>query len=142
MDTARGPLNIAAAYKSMYAFGNHYRVLSSELPLKTRDSGVAATFKQVCRNGRRDNHQVNADVEYVRHIEEIMELNYRRHCLVVLVCDFVKANYRGVNATIKRDKWGFTLANFERRYGCVSQDSFAFPRHCEHVFFITARESP
>ena len=142
MDTARGPLNTATAYKSMYAFGNHYRVLSSELPLKTRDSGVAATFKQVCRNGRRDNHQVNADVEYAGHIEKILELNYRRHCLVVLVCDFVKANYSGVNATIKRDKWGFTLANYKRRYGCVSQDSFAFPRHCEQVFFSTARESP
>lgn len=142
MDTARGPLNVAAAYKSMYAFGNHYRVLSSELPLKTCDSGVAATFKQICRNGRRDNNPVNADVEYVGHIEEILELNYRRHCLVVLVCDFVKANYIGVNATIKRDKWGFTLANYERRYGCVGRDSFAFPRHCEQVFFSTARESP
>ena len=51
VDTARGPLNVAAGYKSMYAFGNHYRVISSELPLKTCDSGVAATFRQVCRNG-------------------------------------------------------------------------------------------
>jgi hypothetical protein len=108
IDTARGPLAVAAAYKSMYAFGNHYRVLSSELPFKTRDSGVAATFRQVCRNGTRDRNQVNADVEYVGHIEEILELNYRRHCLVVLACDFVKANYVGENATIKKDKWGFT----------------------------------
>ena len=28
-----------------------------------------------------DANQVNADVEYVGHIEEILELNYRRHCL-------------------------------------------------------------
>ena len=142
VDTARGPLNVAAAYKSMYAFGNHYRVLSSELPLKTCDNGVAATFKQVCRNGRRDSNQVTADVEYVGHIEEILELNYRRHCLVVLVCDFVKANYIGENATIKRDKWGFTLANYDRRYGTVCRDSFAFPIHCEQVFFSRAREAP
>lgn len=142
VDTARGPLNVAAAYKSMYAFGNHYRVLSSERPLRTCDSGVAATFKQVCRNGRRDNNQVNADVEYVGHIEEILELNYRRHCLVVLVCDFVRANYAGGNGTIKRDRWGFTLANYDRRYATICRDSFAFPKHCEQVFFSEARESP
>ena len=142
VDTARGPLEVAAAYKSMYAFGNHYRVLSSERHLKTCDSGVAATFNQVCRNGRRDNNQVSADVEYVGHIEEILELNYRRHCLVVLVCDFVRANYVGGNATIKRDRWGFTLANYDRRYGRVCIDSFAFPSHCEQVFFSDARESP
>lgn len=119
VDTARGPLNTAAAYRSMYAFGNHFRVVSSEVHLKTCDSGVAATFRQVCRNGRRDGNTVNVDVEYVGHIEEILELNYRRHCLVVLVCDFVKANYVGENATIKKDKWGFTLANYDRRYARV-----------------------
>jgi hypothetical protein len=46
---------------------------------------------------------VNAAVEYVGYIEEILELDYRRHCLVVLVCEFVKANYRGENATIIGD---------------------------------------
>ena len=142
VDTARGPLPIAAAYKSMHAFGNHYRVLSSERPRKTCDSGVAVTFTQLCRNSTRDGNQMNAGLEYVRHIEEISELNYRRHCLVVLVCDFVKANYRGNDATIKKDKWGFILANYSRRYGTICRDNFVFPRHCEQVFYFTARESP
>ena len=142
VDTARGPLPMSTVYKSMYAYGNHYRVLSSEAHLKTSDSGIAATYKQVCRNSVRDGNIVMADVEYVGHIEEILELNYRRHCVVVLVCDFVKANYRGENATIKKDKWGFTLANYARRYGRVCKDSFAFPMHCEQVFYSDANESP
>jgi hypothetical protein len=145
VDTALGglgPLRVAIAYRSMYAFGNHFRVISSERTLRTCNSGVAATFRQVCRNNTRDANQVQADVEYVGHIEEILELNYRRHCLVVLVCDFVKANYRGDNATIKRDKWGFMLANYESRYGPVCRDSFAFPMHCEQMFYSNARESP
>lgn len=142
VDTSRGPLLIAAAYKSMYAFGNHFRVLSSERPRKTCDSGVAATFTQLCRNSSRDGNPLSAEVEYVGHIEEILELNYRRHCLVVLVCDFVKAIYRGENATIRKDKWGFTLANYARRYGRVTRDSFAFPRHCEQVFYSNARDCP
>lgn len=81
-------------------------------------------------------------MEYVGHIEEILELNYRRHCIVVLVCDFVKANYAGENATIVKDKWGFTLANYARRPGIVCRDSFAFPKHCDQVFYAEAREAP
>lgn len=141
-DTARGLLHVAAAYKSMSAFGNYYQVLSAKRPLKTCDSGVAATFRQVCRNETRNGNQVNADVEYVGHIEEILELNYRRHCVVVLVCNFVKANYSGENATIKKDKWGLTLANYKRRYGSVCRDSFSYPSHCEQVFLSNARELP
>ena len=110
--------------------------------MKTCDSGVAATFQQVCRNGMRDLNQVHADMEYVGHIEEILELNYRRHCIVVLVCNFVKANYRGKNATIKKDKWGFTLANYEKRPGVICRDSFSFPKHCEQVFYCDATEAP
>jgi len=142
VDTARGPLEIAAAYKSMYAYRNHFRVISSERSMQTSDSGVAATFTQVCRNGIRDVRQVQSDVEYVGHIEEILELNYRQHCIVVLVCDFVKANYMGDNATIVKDKWGFTLANYERRPGIICRDSFAFPKHCQQVFYSNAREAP
>lgn len=142
IDRAQGPLPIATAYKSMYAFGNHYRVLSSERLLgKTSDTSVAATFTQVCKYGTRDNNQVNANVEYVGNIEEILELNYRRHCLVVLVCDFVKANYVGENVIAKKDKWGFTLANYNRRFGRICRDSFAFPWHCEQVFYSNAREA-
>lgn len=135
-------MEIATTFKSMYAYGNHFRVMSSEMSRKTADSGVAATFRQVCRSGIMDDHEVTADVEYVGHIEEILELNYRRHCVVVLVCDFVKANYAGQNATVKRDKWGFTLVNYNRRPGIICQDSFAFPKHCEQVFYSNAREAP
>ena len=142
LDTARGPLEVATAYRSMYAYGNHLRIRSSEQSLQTADSGVAATFRQVCRNGLSDGNAVDADVEYVGHIEEILELNYRRHCIVVLVCDFVKANYAGENATIVKDKWGFTLANYARRPGIVCRDSFAFPKHCDQVFYAEAREAP
>jgi len=142
VDTARGPLEVVVSYKSMYAFGNHFRVRSSEQSLKTFDSGVAATFRQVCQNEIRDAHQVDADVEYVGHVEEILELNYRHHCIVVLVYDFVKANYVGENATIVKDKWGFTLANYERRLGIINRDSFAFFRYCEQMFYSDAREAP
>jgi len=34
-----------------------------------------------------------------------------------------------------RDKYGFTLANFNHMDGAVHSDSFAFPLHCQQVFF-------
>ena len=78
---------------------------------------------------------MNATLEYIGQIQEILELDYGRHCVVVLVCEWVKANYRGRNATVKKDEWGFTLANFN----CLlpfGTESFAFPIHCDQVFFL------
>lgn len=73
-----------------------------------------------------------ANIEYVGTVEEILEIDYRGLCVTVLVCDWVKANYRGPTATIKKDKWGFTLANFQSRLQFGSE-SFAFPLHIEQV---------
>ena len=48
---------------------------------------------------------------------------------MLFVCDWVKANYRGRNATIKKDEWRFTMANF-RALVPFGYESFAFPIHC------------
>jgi len=88
-----------------------------------------------------DQNLVDADLEYVGQILEIVELNYRGHCVVLLVCDWVKAHYRGRNATVKKDEWGFTMANF----GAVvpfGYESFAFPIHCQQVFFSDDEDDP
>jgi hypothetical protein len=75
-----------------------------------------------------------ATLEYVRWIEEILELDYGRFQTVVLLCNWVVANYKRSNATVRQDEYGFTLFNFE----CLipfSTQSFAFPMHVEQVFF-------
>lgn len=80
-------------------------------------------------------------MEYIGELEEIVELDYRRTCVIVFVCRWVKANYRGVNATVRRDKWGFTLVNFQscERFG---KESFVFPKHCEQVYYSETLELP
>jgi hypothetical protein len=80
--------------------------------MKTCDSGIAATFTRPCRVGAHDSNPVMANVEYVRYLEEIIQLNYQQLSVVVFLCHWVRANYHGQNATIKKDNWGFTLANF------------------------------
>lgn len=141
-DSSKPPLLQAQRFKSMYSYGYHYRVKSAEESLtKTCDSGVAAVFRRPCRAGRRDENMVDASLEYIGQILEIVELNYGRHCTVLLVCDWVKANYRGRTATVKKDEWGFTIANFNTLvpYG---YESFAFPVHCDQVFFSDEEDEP
>jgi hypothetical protein len=141
-DTSRPPSLQAQRFKSMYAYGYHFRVKSAEEAItKTCDSGVAAFFRRPCRSGRRDGNSVAANLEYIGQILEIVELNYGRHCTVLLVCDWVKANYRWRNATVKKDEWGFTVANFNAmvEYG---YESFAFPVHYDQVFFSDEEDQP
>lgn len=87
-DSSKLPALEARCFKSMYAYGYHFRVKNAEQSAtSTCDSGVAAIFHRPCRSGCRDENIVNADFEYIGQIIDIVELNYRRHCIVFLVCE-------------------------------------------------------
>jgi len=77
-------------------------------------------------SGLRDRNVVMANVEYVGELHEILELNYAGLCVIVLLCKWVKANYRGNIAIVKKDKWDFTLVNFNSILP-FGPESFAFP---------------
>jgi len=104
-DSSKLPSLQARSFKSMYAYGFHFRVKSAERSTKsTFDSGVAVDFRQPCQSGRQDQNVVNADLEYIGQILEILEVDYDGHYVVLLVCDWMKANYRCRNATVKKDE--------------------------------------
>ena len=134
IDSSKPPSLVAQKFRALNAYGNHYRVRTAELSLRTCDSGVAALFRRPWRSSIEDQNPVEAAVEYVGHLQEILELDYTTHCVIILVCEWVKANYAGTNATVKKDRLGFTMANFNRMipYG---KESFAFPIHVQQVFF-------
>jgi hypothetical protein len=138
---SKPPCTEATAYKSMYAFGYHFRVATAEVSFKTVDSGVAAKFEHPWRSGICDRNPMVAPVEYVGYLKEILEVNYRTLCVTVLVCRWTKANYRGPHATIRKDKWGFTLANFDSMLP-LSPEAFALPAHITQVIYCDARELP
>ncbi len=129
------PERYATTHRVMHAFGMHLRVRSSEDGLVTRDSCVVATFTEQLRWGIRNGRPIERTEEYVGYIEEILELDYRNHCTTVLVCDWVKASRDARHPTIEQDKYGFTVANFNNMDGRVHANSFAFPLHCQQVFF-------
>jgi hypothetical protein len=65
-------------------------------------------------------------------VEEIFKLNYRILNLVLL-CNWVKANYVWGSATMKINDYGFTLVNFGSLIP-ISDQSFTFPLHVDQVF--------
>ena len=134
IDSSKPPSLVARKFRAMNAYGIHYRVKTAELSLTTCDSGIAAKFRRPWRSRLRDHNLVEAVVEYVGYLQEIVELDYTSHCVVIFVCEWVKANYAGSNATVRKDRIGFTVANFNRMvpYG---KESFAFPIQVQQVFF-------
>jgi hypothetical protein len=137
-DAVRLPKKKATSFRSMWAHGMHIRIRTVEVNNVTRDCGVAATFERQDPEGEFGDV---VNIEYIGTVEEILELDYRSHCCLVLVCDRVKAKYGGPAATIERDDYGFTRANFSTRIH-MSADSFAFPIHCQQVFFSKDHQKP
>ena len=132
---AQPPERYAIAHKKMYAFGMHFRVRGAEGGLVTRDSCVVASFIRQIPWGLRNGQPIETTEEYVGYIEEILELDYRNHCTTVLVCDWVRPSQDARHPNITRDQYGFTVANFNRMDGKVHSNSFAFPLHCQQVYF-------
>jgi hypothetical protein len=63
-----------------------------------------------------------------------LEFNYGVLKIIILLCNWVKTNYRGSNATVKREEYGFTFVNFTS-FIPTSNLSCTFPIHVEQVFF-------
>ncbi len=103
---------------------------SAKLHLSTSNSGVATTFEHGCHSHSNDQNPIMASLEYVGWIKEIMELDYGKFQTVVLLCNWVVANYEGTNAIVKNDDYRFTLVSFKLLIPFSAQ-SFTFCIHFE-----------
>jgi hypothetical protein len=61
---------------------------------------------------------------------KIFELDYGVLKIIVLLCNWVKTNYNGSSATIKRDEYDFTVVNFSSLFP-ISDASFVCLLHVE-----------
>jgi hypothetical protein len=122
-------------FRSCTAFGYHYRAAESDTAegFKTYDSGIALTCTQACRSSRADGNIVEATLSYVGVLREILQLMYQQTPVILFRGSWVPPNEHG-NATIKRDKYGFWMANFRRRQR-VNQEPYVFPAQVKQVFF-------
>jgi hypothetical protein len=76
----------------MYTFGNHFKVVNIEKHLTTNHNGVVAIFEEECILEPNDENPVFAKLEHIGWVEEILELIYGVLKMVVLFCNWVKAN--------------------------------------------------
>ena len=64
-------------------------IRGAEGSLVTRNSCIVAFFTQQIPWGLRNGQPIETTKEYVGHIKEILELDYRNHCTTMIVCDWV-----------------------------------------------------
>lgn len=122
-------------FRSCMAFGYHFRAAESDTAegFKTYDSGIALTCNQACRSSRADGNIVEATLSYVGVLREILQLMYQQTPVILFRGSWVPPNERG-HATLKRDKYGFWMANFRRRQR-ATQEPYVFPAQVKQVFF-------
>ena len=103
-------------FRSCTTFGYHYRAAESDTSegFKTYDSDIDLTCKQACRSSRADGNVVEATFSYVGVLREILQLMYQQTPVILFRGSWVPPIEHG-NATMKRDKYGFWMANFQRR---------------------------
>jgi hypothetical protein len=123
------PEHVATSYRAMCAHGMHLRIKSAEDDKVTCDNGVAAAILRRNRGRRVSRPWELESREFVGWIEEILELDYRSHSCIVLVCSWIPPSMGGPNAKVVRDDYGFTLGNFNQTMP-LGPDSFTFPTQC------------
>jgi hypothetical protein len=64
----------ATTYQEIYTYKNH--VNNVKMSLVTMDFGVVATFTTMCNSIGQENVPIKVDLEYVKWIKNILELDY------------------------------------------------------------------
>jgi hypothetical protein len=60
-------------------------------------------------------------VEYIGWMEEILELNYRSHCCIVVLCSWIPGTLGIRNAKVEKDKYGFLFGELHQNYVCRNE---------------------
>lgn len=127
---------VARSFWSMWAYGNHYRVVETGVVdyHVTFDSGVAQIFAEESTGRGVDGNPVMNQLQYVGVVREILQLQYGAVTPVVFICEWVRASLTGRNRTMKKDEYGFLLVDFDRMLP-PGDEPFTFPWQVEQVFF-------
>lgn len=92
------------------------------------DFGVVATFTTMCNSIGQENMPIKVDLEYVRWIEDILELGYRM-CYFAIGSKLITNMQEQQWSKINMDSCQWTSLPFLK-------DSFAFHIHVKEIFFL------
>ena len=131
---SRPPFPTIKHYTSMWAHGYHFRADDEDGRANVSyDSGVAALITQECVSSRADRHPVEAALNYVGVIRDILLVDYGIHQYNVLKCSWIRPNLEGPR-TIRRDVNGFWSVKHGARQTPVVEP-YVFPNHVQQVSF-------
>jgi hypothetical protein len=133
IQASRLPESRATSYHAMFANGMHLRIQTTEEDKITCDSALASTVWKRSTGSDSDARERLDKMEYVGWIEEILELNYRSHCVILLMCSWVSTKLDDANSKMRRDRYDFAMANMQSANSEPGPNTFAFPTQCKQV---------
>ena len=135
---SRGPSPVIKHHPSMWAYGFHFRTDAEDGARHVSfDSGVAAIITQECRSSRADRHPVEAALNYLGVINDILHVDYGMHQFVLLKCSWIRPDLEGA-PTIRRDVHGFWSVKYGARQAPVVEP-YVFPNHVQQASYCETR---
>lgn len=130
---SRLPYPTVEHYNSMYAYGYHFRTDAEQgRSSVSYDSGVAAIITQECRSSRADRNPVEAALQYVGIITDILKVNYGALKYNVLRCSWIRPDLEGPMLSMREDVHGFWSVKFNARMP-TNIEPFILPSHAQQV---------
>ena len=122
------PSREAETYQQMWAYGNHYRVLTEgqELGFVTQDYGIASIF------GAEEGQ--SAGVSMVGILKEIIVVRYSAQRRVVFRGSWIR-NDPGPRSATKVDQYGFTMVRFNDRIA-RNREPYVLPATVRQVIML------
>jgi hypothetical protein len=87
-------------YRAMYTNGMHLRILTTEEEKVTCDSAIATAMWKRSEGANSDEGGTLNKMEYVGWVQEILELDYRSHYIIVLLCSWMPAKLDDINSKV------------------------------------------
>ena len=132
---SRLPSPYVKHHNSMWAYGYHFRTDSENGRQNISfDAGVAAIITQTCRSSTADMNPVEADLQYVGIIKDIVHVDYGHLDFKVLRCSWIKPDLAG-EPTIKQDRDGFWLVKYGARQS-PEVEPYLMPAHARQVWLV------
>ena len=122
-------------HNSMWAYGYHFRTEAEDGRNNVSfDAGVAAIISQTCQSSRADMNPVEADLQYVGILNDLLTVDYGHLKFNVLKCSWIKSDLQG-NPCIRRDIDGFWLVKHAARLN-PAVEPYLMPIHARQVSLL------
>ena len=129
---SRLPSPYVRHHNSMRAYGYHFRADDERGRAHVSfDAGVAAIITQTCRSSRADMNPVEAELQYIGVINDIVMVDYGHLKFNVFKCSWIKPQLEGIR-TIKQDKDGFWSVKYNTRQ-VPATEPYIMPSHARQV---------